>query len=114
MLAITLFFLKFILRTSNLVTIITVKTVHVVSAALGLLLLAMWLFTDHVDTWANWNLVWTIPALVTLIDKKREVVYSCIVAVYLLLAPFVWPQCITLSLWLVAMSVFLTITPKLK
>ncbi|MBM56299.1 MAG: diaminopimelate epimerase [Euryarchaeota archaeon] len=114
LLSITLFFLKFILGTSNFVTNITVKTVHVVAASLGLLLLAMWLFTDHVDTWANWNLVWTIPALVTLIDRKREAVYSCIVAVYLLLAPFVWPQCITLSLWLVAMSVFLTITPKLK
>ena len=91
-----------------------VKTIQVVTAALGVLLIAMWLFTDHVDTWANWNMIWTIPALATLVSKRNVVLPNIAIALYLLVGPLVWPQYMSLSFWLVAISVFLTLTPQSK
>jgi hypothetical protein len=106
--------LRYLVGESNLTTIILVKTIQVVSAAIGVLLIAMWLFTDHVDTWANWNMIWTIPALATLVSSKNVARSYIAIALYLLVSPFVWPQYTSLSLWLVAISVFLTLTPQSK
>ena len=39
------------------------KAIQPLAAVLGLLLLLMWVATDHRDTWANWNLVWASPLL---------------------------------------------------
>ena len=39
------------------------KTVQLLAAVLGMLLLLMWVATDHRDTWANWNLIWASPLL---------------------------------------------------
>ena len=99
---------------SNLFTFVVVKTIQVVLATLGVLLLLMWLFTDHTDTWANWNLVWTMSALYALVNKKKTLVPLVVLAVFIIIAPLVCIQYISLSLWLVALSVFLTITPKFK
>ena len=114
LLAIIVVILRYGVGESNLTTRIVVKTIQVVSAAIGVLLIAMWLFTDHVDTWANWNMIWTIPALATLVSRRNVVRSYIVIAVYLLASPFVWPQYTTLSLWLVAISVFLTLTPQIK
>ncbi len=42
------------------------KLVQPLAAVLGLLLLLMWVATDHRDTWANGNLVWASPLLFVL------------------------------------------------
>ena len=106
--------MRFVYGDGNLLTKVFVKTINVVLAALGVLLLLMWVFTDHVDTWSNWNLIWTIPALATLLNRDKVVLSIIALAMYLLVAPIVWPQFVSLSLWLVAISLFLALTPKLK
>ena len=106
--------LRYLVGECNLVTKIVVKTIQIVAALLGVLLLVMWLFTDHIDTWGNWNLIWTIPMLATLINRKGLTLSYIAFAGYLIVGPFIWPQLATLSLWLVAITVFLTITPKTK
>ena len=114
LLSILVVVMRFVYGDGNLLTKVFVKTINVVLAALGVLLLLMWVFTDHVDTWSNWNLIWTIPALATLLNRDKVVLSIIALAVYLLVAPIVWPQYVSLSLWLVAISLFLTLTPKLK
>ena len=106
--------LRYLVGESNLVTKIVVKTIQIVAALLGVLLLVMWLFTDHIDTWGNWNLIWTTPMLATLINRKGLILSYMAFAGYLIVGPFIWPQLVTLSLWLVAITVFLTVTPKTK
>lgn len=114
LLSVMVVILRYKVGESNLATRIVVKTIQVITAALGVLLIAMWLFTDHVDTWANWNMIWTIPAIATLISRRNVVLSNIAIALYLLVGPLVWPQYISLSLWLVAISVFLTLTPQNK
>ena len=114
LLSVMVIILRYKVGESNLTTRIVVKTIQVVTAALGVLLIAMWLFTDHVDTWANWNMIWTIPALATLVSRRNVVLPNIAIASYLLVGPLVWPQYMSLSLWLVAISVFLTLTPQSK
>ncbi len=114
LLAIVIIVMRFVYGDGNLLTKVFVKTINLVLATLGVLLLLMWVFTDHVDTWSNWNLIWTIPALVTLLNREKVVLSIIALAVYLLVAPIVWPQYVSLSLWLVAISLFLTLTPKFK
>ena len=114
LLSILVVVMRFVYGDGNLLTKVFVKTINVVLAALGVLLLLMWVFTDHVDTWSNWNLIWTIPALATLLNRDKVVLSIIALALYLLVAPIVWPQYVSLSLWLVAISLFLTLTPKLK
>jgi len=81
---------------------------------LGIILLLMWSFTDHTDTWANWNLVWTVPAFFALFSKRFVIPEAIVIGSFLLLSPFIWPQFISLTLWVVALCVFLTLTPKLR
>ena len=114
LLSILVVVMRFVYGDDDLLTKVVVKTIHVVLAALGILLLLMWVFTDHVDTWSNWNLIWTIPALATLLNRDKVVLSIIALAMYLLVAPIVWPQFVSLSLWLVAISLFLALTPKLK
>ena len=114
LLVLLVLFVRIVLGDSNLFTVVVVKTIQVVLATLGVLLLLMWLFTDHTDTWANWNLVWTMSALYALVPKNKKLVPLVVLAVFIIIAPLVCIQYISLSLWLVALSVFLTITPKFK
>ncbi len=81
---------------------------------LGVLLLLMWSFTDHTDTWANLNLVWTIPAFFALLSKRFVIPEAIIIGAFLLLSPFIGLQFVSVTLWVVALCVFLTLTPKLK
>ena len=85
---------------------------------LGVLLLLMWFLTDHTDTWANYNLMWTLPAFVVFIPdslniKKKLIVASTVaIAAYLLLSPWLLPQFTSLSLWCAALAVVLSVAPQ--
>jgi len=87
------------------------------ASLLGLLLLVMWIFTDHTDIWANWNLLWTLPATVYFIPNnsplKATLTYTSVVLIasYLLLSPGILPQFTSISLWCAAISVFLAVYP---
>jgi len=74
----------------------------------------MWTFTDHTDTWANLNLVWTIPAIFALFSKRFVIPEAIIIGAFLLLSPFIGLQFVSVTLWVVALCVFLTLTPNLK
>ena len=50
----------------------------------------------------------------SIINRKGLILSYIAFAGYLIVGPFIWPQLVTLSLWLVAITVFLTITPKTK
>jgi hypothetical protein len=85
---------------------------------LGLLLLMMWFLTDHSDTWANYNLLWTLPAFVFFlpnslnIKKKLVAAATLVIAAYLLLSPWALPQFTSLSLWCASLAVVLSIAPQ--
>jgi hypothetical protein len=88
-----------------------------VATTLGILLLLMWVLTDHCDTWGNYNLLWTLPALVVFLPQslrfknKAIAAASIVIAAYLLLSPWLLPQFTSLSLWCAALSVFLSVAP---
>ena len=85
---------------------------------LGLLLLMMWFLTDHSDTWANYNLLWTLPAFVFFlpnslnIKKKLVAAATLVIAAYLLLSPWALPQFTSLSLWCASLAVVLSVAPQ--
>jgi len=93
--------------------------IALVSSLLGVLLLFMWLFTDHTDTWANINLLWTLPALVYFIPiqfrfkRLAGKIAALICLSYLILSVFEF-QLSTLTLRCAAVSVFLTVIPFRK
>ncbi|MDE0722920.1 MAG: DUF4105 domain-containing protein, partial [Flavobacteriales bacterium] len=93
--------------------------VAIVSSLLGGLLLLMWAFTDHTDTWANINLLWTLPALVYFIPissgfkSQAGKIAALICLSYLILSVFEF-QLSTLALRCAAVSVFLTVIPFRK
>jgi len=97
-----------------LVTRILRGVVLIGATILGVLLLLMWTFTDHTDTWANLNLVWTIPAIFALFSKRFVIPEAIIIGAFLLLSPFIGLQFVSVTLWVVALCVFLTLTPNLK
>jgi len=89
------------------------------AGTLGVLLLLMWGFTDHRDTWGNWNLVWASPFLPLLANRKgnealwQEVLRAglvLIIAVFLLVLPFA-PQFVSLTNVLLAWAVWLSLDP---
>jgi diaminopimelate epimerase len=87
------------------------------ATTLGILLLSMWVLTDHSDTWGNYNLLWTLPAFVVFLPQslrfknKTIAAATAVVAAYLLLSPWLLPQFTSLSLWCAALSVFLAVSP---
>ena len=95
------------------------KGVQLLAGTLGVLLALMWMFTDHTDTWANWNLIWASPALILLIrrggrlkpwqDRTRWGL-SVVILLFLLALPFV-PQFVSFLCALVAWSVWLSLDP---
>ncbi len=93
--------------------------VAIVSSLLGGLLLLMWTLTDHTDTWANINLLWTLPALVYFIPisfrfKRQAGKIAALICIsYLILSVFEF-QLSTLALRCAAVSVFLTVLPFRK
>jgi hypothetical protein len=93
--------------------------VALVSSLLGILLLLMWAFTDHTDTWANINLLWTLAALVYFIPiqsgfKRQAGKIAALICIsYLILSVFEF-QLSTLALRCAAVSVFLTVIPFRK
>ena len=93
--------------------------VALVSSLLGILLLLMWSFTDHTDTWANINLLWTLAALVYFIPiqsgfKRQAGKIAALICIsYLILSVFEF-QLSTLALRCAAVSVFLTVIPFRK
>jgi diaminopimelate epimerase len=113
-LALLVFVLRRRLGDEHILTRVVCKSTLLVAGTLGVLLLLMWAFTDHTDTWQNWNLVWTIPALISVFSKSSQRLSALIVAVFILISPFVWPQFVSPALWVVALSVFLTLTPKIR
>ncbi|HIO58586.1 MAG TPA: diaminopimelate epimerase [Flavobacteriales bacterium] len=93
------------------------SVVLIVASALGVMLLVMWTLTDHTDTWANCNLLWSLPALVYFVPTKFKMkatmtyVSVVLIATYLLLSPGILPQFTSISLWGAAISVILALTP---
>ena len=85
---------------------------------LGILLLLMWLLTDHYDTWGNYNLMWTLPAFVLFIPRSLKIknkllaAATIVIAAYLLLIPWLLPQFTSLSLWCAALAVVLSVAPR--
>jgi hypothetical protein len=85
---------------------------------LGILLLLMWLLTDHYDTWGNYNLMWTLPAFVLFIPRSLKIknkllaAATIVIAAYLLLSPWLLPQFTSLSLWCAALAVVLSVAPR--
>lgn len=63
----------------------------------GLLLAFLWFFTDHVDTYHNYNLLWLTPLNILLlipirrIKKSYSLVYGVLLIVFVLSSPFL-PQ----------------------
>ncbi len=93
--------------------------VAVSSSLLGLLLLCMWFFTNHTDTWANMNLIWTLPALVYFIPissglKKTSGKIASIVCLSYLVFSVFELQFASLALRCACIAVFLTILPFRK
>ena len=88
-----------------------------IATTLGILLLLMWMLTDHSDTWGNYNLLWTLPAFVVFLPQsfkfKRKAIAAAatVIAAYLMLSPWLLPQFTSLSLWCGALAVFLTVAP---
>jgi hypothetical protein len=86
-----------------------------IATTLGILLLLMWVITDHCDTWGNYNLLWTLPAFVVFLPQslrfknKTIAAATIVVSAYLLLSPWLLPQFTSLSLWCAALSVFLSV-----
>ena len=95
------------------------KCIQVPAAILGWLLLVMWGYTDHQDTWANWNLIWTSPLLSFLWFKRwlnapwRQWIWVFLVASIplFLMALYLVPQCVSLSSVVLAWAVWLSLDP---
>jgi hypothetical protein len=95
------------------------KCIQVPAAILGWLLLVMWGYTDHQDTWANWNLIWTSPLLPFLWFKRwlnapwRQWIWVFLVASIplFLMALYLVPQCVSLSSVVLAWAVWLSLDP---
>ena len=87
------------------------------ATTLGILLVLMWMLTDHSDTWGNYNLMWTLPACAVLLPLSLRMKHKAIaaativIAAYLLLSPWLLPQFSSLSLWCAALAVFLAVAP---
>lgn len=92
------------------------KSVQLVAGALGVLLLLMWAFTDHQDTWSNWNLCWASPLLGVLPFLKGarlcwfRWILSVQVVCFLLVFNFV-PQFMPLASLLLGWAVWLSLDP---
>jgi hypothetical protein len=93
------------------------KAVQLLAGVLGVLLLLMWAFTDHQDTWGNWNMLWASPFLPVLWALRKGQLYhwfrwilSVVVVGFLLLFNFV-PQFVPLSLLLLGWGVWLSLDP---
>ena len=93
------------------------KAVQLLAGVLGVLLLLMWTFTDHQDTWGNWNMLWALPFLPLLwvLPKGRwhhwfRWILSVVVIGFLLLFNFV-PQFVPLSMLLLGWAVWLSLDP---
>jgi diaminopimelate epimerase len=91
----------------------------VLAGTLGVLLCLMWGFTDHRDTWGNWNLIWASPLLPLLATRQgsrapwQEVLRAGLVLtipLFLLLLPFA-PQFVSLTNVLLAWAVWLSLDP---
>jgi len=91
----------------------------VLAGTLGVLLWLMWGFTDHRDTWGNWNLIWASPLLPLLATRQgsrapwQEVLRAGLVLtipLFLLLLPFA-PQFVSLTNVLLAWAVWLSLDP---
>ena len=75
--------------------------------------------TDHQDTWANWNLIWTSPLLSFLWFKRwlnapwRQWIWVFLVASIplFLMALYLVPQCVSLSSVVLAWAVWLSLDP---
>lgn len=87
------------------------------ATTLGILLVLMWMLTDHSDTWGNYNLMWTLPACAVFLPRSLRMKHKAIaaativIAAYLLLSPWLLPQFTSLSLWCAALAVFLAVAP---
>ena len=93
------------------------KVVQALAGVLGVLLLLMWAFTDHQDTWGNWNMLWASPFLPVLWALRKGQLYhwlrwilSVVVVGFLLLFNFV-PQFVPLSMLLLGWAVWLSLDP---
>lgn len=89
------------------------------SSILSVLLLLMWALTDHTDTWANINLMWTLPALTYFIPiqsrfkKNAGKIAALMCILYLVFSVFEF-QFTTLALRCAATAVFLAVLPFRK
>ena len=87
------------------------------ATTLGILLVLMWMLTDHSDTWGNYNLMWTLPACAVFLPRSLRMKHKAIaaativIAAYLLLSPWLLPQFTSLTLWCAALAVFLAVAP---
>ena len=95
------------------------KVVQLYAGTLGVLLSLMWMFTDHTDTWANWNLIWASPALLLLVrikgglkpwQKVTRWGLSVVILMFLLTLSIV-PQFVSFISAMCAWSLWLSLDP---
>jgi diaminopimelate epimerase len=113
-LALLIFTLRWRCGDEHLITKVVRKSMLIGAGLLGVLLVLMWGVTDHTDTWQNWNLVWTIPAVISFFAPTYKKVCAYVIAGFLLISPFAGLQFLSPTLWVVALSVFLTVTHKIR
>lgn len=85
----------------------------VLGCALAVILTAMWTVTDHVDTWANWNLMWTLPAFAYFAKPRIKALGALTILVYISLSLFLIPQFTTATIWALCLLLIVTLTPKI-
>lgn len=111
-LALAILALRTTLGDTHKVVKISRKSIMIFAQTLALILLLMWTVTDHVDTWANWNLMWTLPAVTYYFSNRIKAYGSLVIIAYLLLSPFLIPQYTSATIWAMALLFIMTLTPK--
>ena len=84
----------------------------ILGCTLAVILTAMWTVTDHVDTWANWNLMWTLPAFTYFAQPRLKALGALIILTYLAFSIFLIPQSSTATIWALCLLLIVTLTPK--
>ena len=84
----------------------------ILGCTLAAILTAMWTVTDHVDTWANWNLMWTLPAFTYFAQPRWKALGALIILTYLAFSIFLIPQSSTATIWALCLLLIVTLTPK--